>query len=135
MDLIKQKITTIWNPSGLPSLPNLLCYETFAVADYGCVSHALHLRQTRQSLNLGFNKMIFFKNQIHRPKKKGVAINTPWKLIGSYLNCFVYGQRWLSGILSESWVQALLLKNGVLFGLYFLFIHPLPQFLPRFKKR
>jgi hypothetical protein len=61
----------------LPSLPNLLRYEIFAVADYGCMSHALHLRQTRQSLNLGFNKMIFFKNQIHRPKKKGVAINTP----------------------------------------------------------
>jgi hypothetical protein len=34
-------------------LPNLLRYETFAVADYGCMSHALHLRQTQQSLNLG----------------------------------------------------------------------------------
>jgi len=33
-------------------LPNLLRYETFAVADYGYMSHALHLRQTRQSLNL-----------------------------------------------------------------------------------
>jgi hypothetical protein len=37
----------------LSSLPNLLRYETVAVADYGCKSHALHLRQTRQSLNLG----------------------------------------------------------------------------------
>jgi len=26
-------------PSGLPILPNLLRYETFAVADYGCMSH------------------------------------------------------------------------------------------------
>jgi hypothetical protein len=34
-------------------LPNLLRYETFAVADYGYMSHALQLRQTRQSLNLG----------------------------------------------------------------------------------
>jgi len=34
-------------------LPNLLRYETFAVAYYGCMSHALHLRQTRQSLSLG----------------------------------------------------------------------------------
>jgi len=33
-------------------LPNLLRYETFAVADYGYMSHALQLRQTRQSLNL-----------------------------------------------------------------------------------
>jgi hypothetical protein len=37
----------------LPILPNLLRYEIFAVADYGCISHALHLRQTRQLLNLG----------------------------------------------------------------------------------
>ena len=44
----------IWNPSGLPSLPNLLRYETFAVVNYGCMSHAFHLRQTRQSLNLGY---------------------------------------------------------------------------------
>jgi hypothetical protein len=29
-------------------------YETFAVAYYGCMSHALHLRQTQQSLNFGF---------------------------------------------------------------------------------
>jgi hypothetical protein len=36
-------------------LPNLLRYETIAVADYGCMPHALHLRQTRQSLNLGVN--------------------------------------------------------------------------------
>jgi hypothetical protein len=36
-------------------LPNLLRYETFAVADYGCMPHALHHRQTRQSLNLGVN--------------------------------------------------------------------------------
>jgi len=43
-------------PSGLPILPNLLRYETFAVADYGCMSHALHLRQTRQSLNLNLNE-------------------------------------------------------------------------------
>jgi len=34
-------------------LPNLQRYETFAVAYYGCMSHALHLQQTRQSLNLG----------------------------------------------------------------------------------
>jgi len=45
----------------LPILPNLLRYETVAVAYYGCMSHALHLpdsagfydRQTQQSLNLG----------------------------------------------------------------------------------
>ncbi len=37
----------------MPILPNLLRYEIFAVADYGCISHALHLRQTRQLLNLG----------------------------------------------------------------------------------
>ncbi len=43
-------------PSGLPILPNLLRYETFAVADYECMSHALHLRQTRQSLNLNLNE-------------------------------------------------------------------------------
>jgi len=42
----------------LPNLPNLLRYETVAVADYGCMSHALHLRQIRQSLNLGFTKGI-----------------------------------------------------------------------------
>jgi hypothetical protein len=42
---------------GLPNLPR---YETLAVADYGCTSHALHLRQTRQSLNLG--KAIFSNN-------------------------------------------------------------------------
>jgi len=58
MDLIKQEIVTILNPSGLPILPNLLRYETLAVADYGCMSHALHLRQTRQSLNLGINKRL-----------------------------------------------------------------------------
>jgi len=40
-------------PLGLPILPNLPRYETFAVAHYGCMSHALHLRHTRQSLNLG----------------------------------------------------------------------------------
>jgi hypothetical protein len=39
--------------AGLPILPNLLRYEILAVADYGCISHVLHLRQTRQSLNLG----------------------------------------------------------------------------------
>ena len=39
-------------------LPNLLRYETFAVAHYGCMSHALHLRQTRQSLNLGENEIL-----------------------------------------------------------------------------
>jgi hypothetical protein len=42
----------------LPILPNLLRYETFAVADYGCMSHALHLRQTQQSLNLGQNILV-----------------------------------------------------------------------------
>jgi len=31
----------------LPILPNLLRYETFAVADYGCMSHALHLPERR----------------------------------------------------------------------------------------
>jgi len=53
VNVLMNKIVTIWNPSGLPSLPNLHRYETFAVADYGCMPHALHLRQTRQSLNLG----------------------------------------------------------------------------------
>ena len=56
IDLVDRKlnkIVTILNPSGLPSSPNLMRYETFAVADYGCMSHALHLRQTQQSLNLG----------------------------------------------------------------------------------
>jgi hypothetical protein len=48
----------------LPSLPNLLRYETFAVADYGCMSHALHLRQTQQSLNLGLRKCNTFENII-----------------------------------------------------------------------
>jgi len=38
---------------GLSILPNLLRYETLAVDDYGCMPHALHLRETRQSLNLG----------------------------------------------------------------------------------
>jgi len=37
----------------LPILPNLLRYETVAVAYYGCMSHALHIRKTRQSLDLG----------------------------------------------------------------------------------
>jgi len=41
--------------SGLPILPNLPRYETVAVAYCGCMSHALHIRQTRQSLNLGEN--------------------------------------------------------------------------------
>ena len=66
MNVFKQKIVTIWNPSGFPILPNLLRYETLAVADYGCMSHApdkkiagfryaqlAYLRQTRESLNLG----------------------------------------------------------------------------------
>ena len=59
MDLFKQKMSPfetlrayrVLSASG--GLPNLLRYETFAVADYGSISHALHLPQTRQSLNLG----------------------------------------------------------------------------------
>ncbi|MDH3722008.1 MAG: hypothetical protein OER74_10970 [Desulfobacteraceae bacterium] len=31
----------------MPSLPNLLRYETFAVDDYGCMAHALHLPERR----------------------------------------------------------------------------------------
>jgi len=66
MDLIKQEIVTILNPSGLPILPNLPRYETLAVADYGCMPHALHLRQTRQSLKLGTNKRVT-ANQFYCP--------------------------------------------------------------------
>ena len=39
-------------------LPNLLRYETFAVTYYGFMSHALHIRQTRQSLNLDYIKTL-----------------------------------------------------------------------------
>jgi hypothetical protein len=33
--------------SALGGLPNLPRYETLAVADYGCTSHALHLLERR----------------------------------------------------------------------------------------
>ena len=63
-------------PLGLPILPNLPRYETFAVAGYGCMSHApdrrisgfrhaqlAYLRQTQQSLNLGELYMKLCKNR------------------------------------------------------------------------
>jgi hypothetical protein len=61
----------------LPILPNLLRYETFAVADYGCMSHALHLRQTRQSLKLGFALYFLFFS------KSSKAANGRWLEDGS----------------------------------------------------
>jgi len=43
----------IYNPSGLPILPHLLRQMPFRIADYSGKASSLHIRQARQSLNLG----------------------------------------------------------------------------------
>ena len=79
------KIVTIWNPSGSPILPNLLCYEIFAVKHYGYMSHALHLRQTRQSLKLGIIpfKAEFFLSYFSFP----TFFSTASKILLFRINC------------------------------------------------
>ena len=52
-DLIKlRKNCHHLKPFGLVDLLNLIRYETFARADYGCMSHALHLPE-RRDLTIG----------------------------------------------------------------------------------
>ena len=51
-------------PAGLPHSPDLLRYQVFAVAYHSYTLDALHLRQMRQSQNLGDNfsaKPVYFK--------------------------------------------------------------------------